>query len=92
MKSLNFLRHYRDSFGAKIFYLFTLFIIAISVIFTGFFVNHQNNALKNSLIHDGKQLAEFLSYTSKLAVYTENSNLLVDSVDGVMQNKEVILV
>jgi signal transduction histidine kinase len=92
MKSLNFPRHYRDSFGAKIFYLFTLFIIAISVIFTGFFVNHQNNALKNSLIHDGKQLAEFLSYTSKLAVYTENSNLLVDSVDGVMQNKEVILV
>lgn len=92
MKQLNFSRHYRESFGAKTFYLFTLFIVAISVIFTGFFINHQNNMLKNSLIHDGKQLAEFLSYTSKLAVYTENKNLLVDSVDGVMQNKEVILV
>ena len=92
MKSLNFLRHYRDSFGAKTFYLFTFFIFAISVIFIGFFINHQNNALKNGLIHDGTQLAEFLSYTSKLAVYTENRNLLVDPVDGAMQNKEVILV
>ncbi|MBI5674550.1 MAG: response regulator [Nitrospirae bacterium] len=92
MNSFNFLRHYRESFGDKTFYLFTLFIIAISVTFIGFFINHQNRMLKNNLIHDGKQLAGFLSYTSKLAVFAENRDLLVDMVEGVMQNKEVVLV
>jgi len=92
MRLLNFTRRYRESFGAKTFYLFTLFIIAISIIFIGFFINHQNSALKNSLIHDGKQLAGFFSYTSKLAVFAENRDLLEDMVEGIMQNKEVILV
>jgi PAS domain S-box-containing protein len=92
MINLNFLKYYRNSFGAKTFYLFTLFITTISVVFIGFFIYHQKTALRNGLIHDGTQLAEFLSYTSKLAVYTENGNLLADSVDGAMQNKAVILV
>jgi len=44
------------------------------------------------MIREGESLARLLAYNSRLGVFSENENLLKDPVNGLMQNKEVLLV
>lgn len=92
IKSLNLLNHYRTSLTAKIFYLFAVLIIIIYLIFLLFFVYYQSKTLKQNILHEGKQLVNILAYNARLGVFAENVDLLKDPVEGIMQNREVILV
>ncbi len=92
MNRLNPLNYYRRSLGAKIFYLFTAFVILVYLSFMGFFLYYQSMTLKENLMHEGRQLAGLLASNSKLGVFAENEDLLKDPVEAIMQNPQVILV
>ncbi len=92
MKFLDFLKYNRESFGAKIFYLSTIFIVIIYLSFTAFFIYYQSKMLKKNLISEGEQLASLLAYSSRLGVFAENEDLLKGPIEGIVQNKEVMLV
>lgn len=92
MKFLNFWKYNRESFSAKIFYLFTIFIVTIYLSFTAFFIYSQSKMLKKNLINEGKLLAGLLAHSSRLGVFAENEDLLKDPIEGIMQHKEVMLV
>jgi len=92
MKFLDFLKHSRKSLGAKIFYLFTVSIVIIYFSFAAFFIYYQSKTLKQNLISEGEQLASLLAYNSRLGVFAENEDLLLDPIEGILQNKEVMLV
>jgi signal transduction histidine kinase len=48
--------------------------------------------LKQNLIHDGMEYANYLAYSSKLGVFAETPDLLGDPILGVMQSSKVVLV
>ncbi|NOZ68932.1 MAG: response regulator [Deferribacteres bacterium] len=92
MRFLNFLKYNRESFGAKIFYLFTIFLVTFYVAFTGFFIYYQSKTLKQNLIYEGKEFAKHLAQSARLGVFAESEDLLKDPVEAIMQSKGVILV
>jgi hypothetical protein len=89
MKFLHFLKYYRESFGAKIFFLLTLFTLIIYASFIAFFIYYQSKTQKQHLISEGNQLVKLLAYSSRLGVFTENGDLLKDPIEGILQYKEV---
>jgi len=92
MRFLNFLKYNRESFGAKIFYLFTIFLVTFYVAFTAFFIYYQSKTLKQNLIYEGKEFAKHLAQSARLGVFAESDDLLRDPVEAIMQSKGVILV
>ena len=92
MRFLSFLKYNRESFGAKIFYLFTIFLVTFYVAFTAFFVYYQSRTLRQNLIYEGKEFAKHLAQSSRLGVFAESEDLLRDPVQAIMQSKGVMLV
>ena len=90
--SLPFLKKQHESFSTRIFLLFNVFIIIISVSFTAFFFQQQRKSLKQGLTNEGVLLAKLLAYNSRLGVYVENGELLTDAVDGILRHKKVLFV
>jgi len=81
-----------DTFAAKIFLVIICLILVMSVAFTGFFVHNQWKSQTDILARQGEVLAKLLAYNVRLGVFAENSELLKDPVDGVLQNNEVLQV
>lgn len=90
--SFPFFKKPHESFSTRIFFLFNIFIIVISVSFTSFFFQQQRKTLKQGLTNEGVLLAKLLAYNSRLGVYVENEELLNDAVDGIVRHKEVLFV
>jgi signal transduction histidine kinase/CheY-like chemotaxis protein len=86
---LYFLKVLYQSFGVKVFAIFTLFIFVISASFTCFSIHRQSRSLRVTLIKDGKLLAGILSYNSRIGVFAENEELLKVPVEGVFQQEGV---
>lgn len=82
----------RNSFGLKIFLLFTAFIAIVSVSFTFFFFHHQRTVLRENLAGEGRLLSSLLAYNVRLGVFAENGDLLKDAVEGVLLHDEVLFV
>ncbi len=80
------------SFTAKIFFLFTVFVIILFVSFTSFFIYYQSNMMHNHLIDEGKQLANLITHELTLGVFAENEALFQASVAGMMKYDEIIMV
>ncbi|MDH5768557.1 MAG: ATP-binding protein [Nitrospirota bacterium] len=92
MKFLNILKYFNENFITKVFFIFTIFIIIVSSSFCVFFIHHESRSFISAMIREGESLAKLLAYNSRLGVFSENENLLKDPVNGLMQNKEVLLV
>ncbi|RJQ14700.1 MAG: HAMP domain-containing protein [Nitrospiraceae bacterium] len=92
MPYLKLIKYIRESFGAKIFLLFTCLIVVIHISFTALLVYNQGQLLRQHLIDEGEQLSGLLAYNSRLGVFAENEDLLKYPVGGILQNDEVILV
>jgi signal transduction histidine kinase/CheY-like chemotaxis protein len=92
MQLMEFLKSKRESLGAKILLVVTLFIMVMYVSFACFFVYYQGRAIREHLFYEGRQLAGMVAYSSRLGVFTENMELLKGPLEGVMQRDEVILV
>jgi signal transduction histidine kinase/CheY-like chemotaxis protein len=88
--NLNFLRMVNENFSIKVFTAFTVFIFVISSSFTAFFIHNQSKFLTDTLIKNGKLLAGVLAHNSRIAVFSEDEELLIDSIGGVLQQEEVV--
>jgi signal transduction histidine kinase/ActR/RegA family two-component response regulator len=80
------------TFAAKIFMVIILLILVLSISFTGFFVHNEWISRTEILVRQGELLAKFLANSARLGVFAENTDLLNDPIDGVLQNDEVLLV
>ncbi|MFB0532976.1 MAG: PAS domain S-box protein, partial [Desulfatiglandales bacterium] len=87
---LDLLKTLNENFGFKVFTAFALFIFVISFSFTSFFIHHQSNSLRNTLIKNGKLLVNILARNSRIGVFSESEDLLKDPVEGVFQQEGVL--
>ncbi len=79
----------KESFRAKVFSLFTFFIVIVSVSFTIFFIRHESQNYQEQLVSEGKLLASLLADNSRLAVFAENRETLETAADGITRNAHV---
>ena len=86
----NFLKPWRERFGLKIFGVVTVFLAVVSLVFIAFFIRHQNVSLKNKLRENGELLAGILSSSVRLGVFTEDKELLANTVEGIFQLGNVL--
>lgn len=83
---------YRKSFGIKIFLAFVVVIILVSTGFTGLSIYHESTAMKESLNKEGMILSALLAYNARAGVFAENTEMLRDTVTGVMDQKHAVAV
>ena len=88
--NLKFLRRIKGNFGIKSFVIFTLLLFIIFCSFATFFIYQQKTSMKNNLIKKGTLLAEIFAHNSRIGVFSENEDLLGDSIEGILQQKEVL--
>ena len=79
----------KESFRAKVFSLFILFIVIVSVSITVFFILHESELYLEQLVSEGKQLSKFLAYNSRLAVFAENRDMLEIAAEDIVKNDHV---
>lgn len=82
--------YFRERFGAKVFAVFALFIVVISCCFTVLLLRHQTQSLTEGLVAQGELFVQLLAHSSRLGVFSENQDLLKDSIQGVIQNREIV--
>lgn len=89
MKLPVFPRKCRESFGAKVFAVFALLTIGISFTFTSVYFLRQKETLTESMVHEGKLLAQLLAHNSRMGVFAENAAMLGDPMVGILENTGV---
>ncbi|MFH0814216.1 MAG: ATP-binding protein [Pseudomonadota bacterium] len=87
---VNLLKIFQEKFGIKVFAVVTVFLLVISSSFTAFFIYQQSKSLTDTLIRDSKLLTAILAYSVRLGVFSENKDLLRDTVEGIFQQEEVV--
>ncbi|KAF0146301.1 MAG: integral membrane sensor hybrid histidine kinase [Nitrospirae bacterium] len=87
-----FFERARNSLSFKIFIFFSAFIIMISSGFIWFSAYHDLRAANEDLIKSGETLSGFLAYSTRTWVFAENREMLSDSVQGIMNQKNVLAV
>ncbi|MBI5664679.1 MAG: response regulator [Nitrospirae bacterium] len=92
MRLTDFLKAKRESLGAKILLITTLFIMVMYVSFSFFIVYYQNRVLKEHLLYEGRQLAGLTAHSLRLGVFAENKELLKGPIESILQYKETIYV
>lgn len=90
MKFLDTIKNRHENFGARIFFLFTIFIFIISISFTSIFFHQQRKTLTENMSNEGMLLARLMAYNSKLGVFAESEGLLTEAVTGIFQHEEVL--
>lgn len=81
-----------EHFAAKVFIIFTVLLIVISLAFTVFFVRQQGQYMEDALLKNGDLLSTLLAYSTRLGVFSEDQDFLKDPVDGVIQQEDVLKV
>jgi len=78
-----------ESFGAKVFIAFIGIIFLVSSCFTVFFFHHQRKTMQDYLKNSGIILSSILAYNSKIGVFSENKEFLLEPVNGIFQQDDV---
>jgi signal transduction histidine kinase len=86
------MRNSLTGFTAKIFIFATAFVIVISAAFTGFFITSQHASLEEGLIHEGSAYVRLLANSARLAVISENSRFVEDTIGGLLKHEEIAAV
>ena len=89
MNAANCFIRLKESFRAKVFSLFILFIVITSVSFTIFFILHESKNYQEQLLAEGTLLANLLADNSRLAVFAENREMLEAAAAGITRNDHV---
>lgn len=87
MKS-TLLHIFQRKFGHKIIAVGILLIFFISLAFTTFFYRSQRDSLTNALIKSNLLLVGVLAHSSRIGVFSENTELLRNPVEGIFQQME----
>ncbi|MBN2466569.1 MAG: response regulator [Deltaproteobacteria bacterium] len=81
---------FKKKFGAKVFALITVFLFIISLSFTAFFIYQQGASLTDKLLKNARLLTGILAYSVRLGVFSENTELLQNTVEGIYQQEGVL--
>jgi len=90
MKPCRVTTYFKERFSARIFLIFSILIIIVSLSFTIFFFRYQSRSLMEQTLSKGELLASLLAHTARLGVFTENADQLKAPIQGVMENREVL--
>ncbi|AJE02969.1 histidine kinase [Geobacter pickeringii] len=82
----------RNTFGLKFFVLFTVFTACVALSFTLLFFHSQRRVLEENMTGEGHLLARLLAHSVRLGVFTENSELLKDPIEGILSHEGVLFV
>lgn len=82
--------NYRESFSARIFWVFSIMTIVVTISFATFFYRHQSVSLTDKLVGKGELLATLLAHNARLGVFTENADLLTAPASGIMENPDTL--
>ncbi|MBU0729216.1 MAG: hypothetical protein KKE17_04460 [Proteobacteria bacterium] len=86
------IRYLKQNFSAKVFfYIFCGMIIIFSSL-NLFFIHLQRQTLEQNLYSQGVMHVKNLAYSTRLGVFTENHDMLVNLIDGVLFNTENSLI
>jgi signal transduction histidine kinase len=80
----------RESFGVRVFSVFASLIAVISISFTAFIIYSERESLTEALIKEGRLLANDLAYRSRIGVFSEDDEMLKDSLRGVLMHEGVL--
>ena len=89
---LNFIQQLRESFGLRVFMIFTACIFLLVAAFTFFFFQYQRNALTLHLTQRGLLISQILAHSSKIGVFSENAALLTALGEGILEQPDVYAV
>ncbi len=92
MKYREFRNSLRESFSVRVFSSFAISIMAVFLVFTLFFVAYERKIVREDLVREGRMLARLMAYSSTTGVFAENGDLVKDSVQGIMSQKNVLSV
>jgi signal transduction histidine kinase len=90
MKFFRVTKPFGCHFRTKIFTIFSILIVSITLAFTVFFFNYQRHSLTDKIESKGELLASLLAHSSRLGVFSENSDLLAVPINGIMNTPDVI--
>ncbi len=82
----------KESFSFKLFRAFAVSTVTVLLVFTLFFIQYQNRKVTEDLVNEGKMLAGLLAYSSRTGVFAESRDLLKDSAQGILGQKDVLSV
>lgn len=77
-------------FSHRVFKLFALCLLAVSAIFTGYFLHFEKQRMEDELVDRGLTLAALLASGAKTAAFSENAALVQDTLQGVVERPEVL--
>jgi signal transduction histidine kinase len=78
------------SFSHRVFKVFALSLLVVTASFTGYSYFAARQRLENELVDRGRLLALLLASGAKTAVFSENASLVQDTLQGVIQHREVL--
>jgi signal transduction histidine kinase len=82
----------QESFSIRVFRSFAISIMIVFLVVTFLFVTYERETVREGLVKEGKMLAGLMAYSSTTGVFAENRDLVEDSVQGVMSQKNVLSV
>lgn len=82
----------RRSFRARIFAVTTATTIAISAVFTLFFLSRHHTAEHAKLVTEGRLLTRLLAHNSRIALFAGNREQLREIAEGAMETPSVLTV
>lgn len=86
---LTLLKNIREKLFSKAFLGFTVIIFALAFAVSLLLFHYQSQPLKNHWVEEGKMLASFFSYNSRLGVFSGKTDDLRKPAEWVLQNQDV---
>jgi signal transduction histidine kinase len=80
----------RLRFSHRVFKVFALSLLAVSAIFTTYFLYVQQQRLESALVDRSRGLGGLLATGAKIAVYSENPELVRETLHGVVDRRDVL--
>jgi signal transduction histidine kinase len=77
-------------FSRRVFAVIVLLLLAVSSVFTGYFLHVQRQRLEAAIRDRGKGLAGLLATGARVAVYSENAELAQETLQGVVDRRDVL--
>jgi len=81
-----------EHFAVRVFAIFTVLLIIISLAFMIFFIRQQGKSMEEALQRNGSLLSKLLAYNSRIGVFSENNDFLKDPVDSIIRQEDVLKV
>ena len=87
---MSLLKAFRRSFRVKIILVSIFFMLVICASLTIYYVQVQRESQNEALVSRAQLLAGALAHSAKVGIFSENTDLLKDPLEGVLEHREVL--